>query len=280
MNEIMLPLNVLLTKRCNANCMFCVEKTVEDTKDNLTWRDYTTIINQMIDEDMVTDVLLLGGEPLYVKGIIDLIHSLKKPPIITTNAHRLVHDKGFREEFSKLPIKAVNISLPHYDDNGRSELMGSYLFSNRALQEALQHLPFSLRVNTLLIKGYIDNVSEIERLANWCIEMGVTGLKVAELTARRPEIHDFIRNEVIEFNRDHYIPIPDPKLRETCYKEGGTVFWREISGCSVFFNAPPDKALSGGKDRTGNFYHRVLFNDGLLGYSWRRADHLLLSDDL
>lgn len=270
-----LALNVLLTKRCNADCLFCIEKTVLKTKDARTWQDFATNINRLIDLGMVQDVLLLGGEPLYFEGILDLIKALKIPPIITTNGHRLVSDQKFLADFVKLKIRALNISLSHYDESKRAELMQRHLFSNNDLKKALGHLPFAFRINTLLLKGYIDSRKEIEKMARFCAEIGASELKVGELVGRSAVIHDFIETGVVKFNYDHYTPIPIKKLFQLCHEQGGTFPWKKIHGVSVLFNAPPDIALAGGKASDGTHYHRVLFNDGLLGYSWRREDGLI-----
>jgi molybdenum cofactor biosynthesis enzyme MoaA len=233
-----LPLLVLLTKKCNAHCKFCVENTIENPSDSMTWEGFAHIINKAVGQNLVEDILLLGGEPLYFDGIIELIQALNKAPIITTNMHRLVAEKDFLYELSRLRIKALNISLPHYDENKRAKVMGRFLFTNMELATALSELSLPVYVNTLLIKGCIDNIAEIERMAEFCSENGAIGLKVRELTAINRNIHDFVSPEIIEFN------------------------------------APPDRAMKGGRDITGKHYHRVLFNDGFWGYSWRRHDGL------
>jgi molybdenum cofactor biosynthesis enzyme MoaA len=270
-----LPLNVLLTKRCNADCLFCIEKTVLKTKDARTWQDFARDINLLIDRGMVTDVLLLGGEPLYFEGILDLIKALKVPPIITTNGHRLVSDPKFLAEFSTLKLRALNISLSHFDEAKRAELMQRHLFTNQSLKTALKGLPFNIRINNLLLKDFIETESDITQMAEFCSDLGVAELKVGELVGRSTAIHDFIENGVVKFNHDHYAPIPVKELFDLCHVQGGTFPWKSIAGVSVLFNAPPDIALAGGKDTTGSHYHRVLFNDGLLGYSWRRDDGVM-----
>jgi MoaA/NifB/PqqE/SkfB family radical SAM enzyme len=240
----------------------------------MTWEGFAHIINKAVGQNLVEDILLLGGEPLYFDGIIELIQALNKAPIITTNMHRLVAEKDFLYELSRLRIKALNISLPHYDENKRAKVMGRFLFTNMELATALSELSLPVYVNTLLIKGCIDNIAEIERMAEFCSENGAIGLKVRELTAINRNIHDFVSPEIIEFNRNHYIPIPVKSLYAQCHKNGGTFFWKNIHNIPVVFNAPPDRAMKGGRDITGKHYHRVLFNDGFWGYSWRRHDGL------
>lgn len=264
-----LPLNVLLTKRCNAACVFCVEETKTNTPDRHSWQEFAAEINNLIEQGLVSDVLLLGGEPLYFRGILELVNALTIPPIITTNGHRLIHDSGFRSEFSKLKLRGLNFSLPHYAERQRTRLMGQLLATNQQLRETISQLPFPVRVNTLLLKNYIDSLTEVQVMAYFCQSIGAKELKVGEVTARNPAYHDFIQEQVVRFNSDHYVPIPDAQCWQECHKQGGTSFFADIDGVRVFFNAPPDYV-----DKSKPYF-RVLFNDGALGYTWRREDGLI-----
>jgi MoaA/NifB/PqqE/SkfB family radical SAM enzyme len=269
-----LPLNALITRSCNADCRFCVEKTRDDTKGRLDGGRVVAVVNDAIRRGLVGDVLLLGGEPLYHPDIEAMVRGLLRPPIITSNGTRLVRDRAFRERFARLPVKALNISLPHYDAVRRREVMGRHLFDNGELSEALSGLPFPVRVNCLLMKGYVDSLDEIEKMAAFCAGLGVRELKMGELTARDPGIHDFVAPEVVAFNRAHYVAVPVPDIARHLHRVGGTVAWRKFSGVDVLFNAAPNVAQRGGLDEDGNHYHYVLFNDGRIGFSWRRADGL------
>ena len=231
-----------------------------------------TFLNGAVADGLVQDILLLGGEPLHHPDIELLIGRLDMPPIVTTNASRLVTDTAFRRRFARLRLKALNISLPHHSEARRAEVMGVHLFDNGALAAALAELPFPVRINCLLLRGWIDDVAGVEAMARFGATLGAGELKAAELTATDTAAHDFVAPEVREFNRQHYVRIPDEGMAALAHREGGTHFWRLVDGVRVLFNAAPDVALPGGRDRDGGLYHRVLFNDGMLGNSWRRAD--------
>lgn len=274
-----LPLNVLLTKRCNAGCSFCVEKTVDDIQDNATPQEFIIDINYMILKNMVSEVLLLGGEPLYYRGILEVIDGLKIAPIITTNGYRLIHDVNFRKEIisRKDKIKAINISIPHHTTIIRNNLMRYDGFDNFQLRDLigdLRDVGISVRINTVLLKNYIQTLDDVVEMAKFTRLAGATELKLMELTGKDEKIHNFIRSEVLQFNSHSYAAIPDIKMLIQCHKHGGTHLWKEIKGVKVYFNAPPRSAMAGGMDKDGNFYHRVLFNDRKIGFSWNRSDGL------
>ena len=283
-SEDKLPLNVLLTRRCNASCAFCIEKTVVDIQDKSTAEDFIQNINFMLSNNMVSDVLLLGGEPLYFRGILDVIDKIGTKPIITTNAHRLVFDLDFRKEFIARndKIKALNISIPHYNSKVRDNIMGYKGFTNHHLRDLMNDIDgrINVRINTPIIKEYIQTEEDISSMAEFVKHVGAIELKMVELTGKDKSSHTFIRPEVLQFNTYSYAPIPDTDLLIRCHKFGGTLFWKYIKGIRVYFNAPPDNALCGGMDSTGKYYHRVLFNDGKIGFSWNRADGLLTMDEV
>lgn len=270
-----LALNVITTKRCNYVCPYCVEHTNRSSYGEPDWEDLSSTINKMDSLGMVTDTSLLGGDPLYYKGIIELIPSLTSKPIITTNGYRFVDDPDFFNKFRSVAknIKALNISLPHYEEGKRAVMSGTgHSFSNEELKNVITKLSghVNIRINTLLMRGYIDSLDEIQKMIYFTREIGVRELKIGELTGKDASIHGFIDLKTIQFNNEHYLPIPVESCYQKCHEEGATTFWKNENGVDVFFNAPPDELMFGGKDKNGNYYQRVLFEDGLIGYSWNR----------
>jgi len=102
--------------------------------------------------------------------------------------------------------------------------------------------------------------------------MGFGSVKFGELTARTNDVHYFVSSSVIKYNAEHYVSIPVQEFYEKCHNIGGTFLWKEVDSLRVYFNAPPDKSISGGLDIDGKIYHRVLFCDQKLGNSWNRYD--------
>jgi len=207
---------------------------------------------------------LLGGELLYCPRITQVISELNIHPIITTNGHRL-RDKSFRENLDYQKIKAMNISLPHYDHAKRIEIMRCQGLSNPDLEEIVKNIPLQVRINALLINGYIDSLDEVHKMIEFAKYHGAHSIKFGEITGNNESSHDFVSDEVMRYNVEHYCKIPISEMYKKCHEIGGTHYYDNISGIDVYFNSAPDFALSGGRDKNGKYYHAVLFNDGMQG---------------
>ncbi len=264
-------LNMLLTRNCNYNCLFCIEKTKEDIKDSSSPDIFLRKANYLIDSSLIDEVLLLGGEPLYYPYITGIINGLHINPIITTNAHRLL-DAAFCRQLDFKKIKAMNISIHHYDPYKRREVTGSSCLSNADLERIVRQVGIPIRMNALLMKDYIGSEQEINRMIMFARAMGIQSIKFSELTGVNESTHDFVDAEVLKYNQLQYCQIPVREMREKCHEFGGSHFYKSIDGIGVFFNSAPDFALAGGKDKRGRYYHAVLFNDLMMGFSWRRND--------
>lgn len=263
---------MLLTRRCNYDCSFCIEKTKEDTQDNSSLETLLGKANYLINHQLVNEVLLLGGEPLYYKHIFDLIGGLNVSPILTTNGHRFLDD-SFVKQLDFERIKAVNLSLPHYEETKRREIMRSNeSLTNEEVTKIVSRIPVPVRLNVVLMRNYIGSEEEIGRMIEFASSIGIKSIKFGELTGINEATHDFVAEEVLRFNQAQYRQIPIKEMREKCHALGGSHFYKNISGVDVYFNSAPDFALSGGRDKNGKYYHAVLFNCGFLGFSWRRAD--------
>ena len=266
-------LNMLLSRVCNYDCAFCIEKTKEDTRDDSSLDTFLRKANHLIDSSLVDEVLLLGGEPLYYRGIAELIRGLHVKPIITTNGYRLL-DESFTRQIDLGRIKAMNISLPHHDHSKRQEVIRTPCLSDEELEKVVLNAGMPVRMNVVLMRDYIGTAGEIDMMIEFARALGITSIKFGELTGVDGSTHDFIDPEVLRFNQSQYCPIPIQEMREVCHEKGGTHFYKNIRGIDVFFNSAPDFALAGGRDKRGRYYHAVLFNDGKLGFSWRRQDGL------
>lgn len=269
-----LTLNVLPTRVCNADCPFCIEKTKADVQAERPAKDIAADINALTDAGLVSEVLLLGGEPLYYRGLEELCKSIKIKPIITTNGCRLMDDPRFLKRFSKLPIAALNISVPHYEPDKRVALMRYKGFSNQALFAALRVLTMPVRINTLLVKKYIDSLTEMGKMILFARQAGVKELAFKELTASDPALHDFIADPVLAFNAKNYVRIKE--ICDACGVKGNTVTWKTVAGLKVLYTGTATRDLSTRDHedfiRKYGPVQRVLFNDGKIGFTWRRED--------
>jgi molybdenum cofactor biosynthesis enzyme MoaA len=149
-------LNILLTRMCGNDCLFCIEKTKEDTEDDSTLDTFLRKANHLIDNSLVDEVLLLGGEPLSYGHIFEIIEGLHIKPIITTSAYPLL-DSSFFTQMDFQKIKAMNISVPHYDQVKRREMMGGPCLSDSDLSDIVGKVGIPIRMNTVLMRDYIGS---------------------------------------------------------------------------------------------------------------------------
>jgi molybdenum cofactor biosynthesis enzyme MoaA len=265
-----LPLSVLLTKKCQAACKFCIEKPKKYGRDLLKSDGFIYWINKMIDRNMVSNILLLGGEPTLFPNIIPMIDNIKLPSILTTNGEIFIKNGRFRKNLIDSNLEALNISIHHYKEHPRHFVTGAQLFSNLDLYHAISDLTIKqnrkITINTLLIKDYIDSMEKITKMINFVGSMGLTQIKFARLTGDKQkylqkDIHSFIEsskvqidevNTVIEKNRQH----------------NGRILWKIYKSVKVYLQPVPKDTFT----ERGYAEHRILFNDGMIGHSWNRDD--------
>lgn len=90
-------LGLLLSTDCNLNCVYCgiSDRRLKDRGKSLTASEYCNIINQAGNIGSRSVLLGANGEPLFTKGLPDIIESIKKInniPVIFTNATILGND--------------------------------------------------------------------------------------------------------------------------------------------------------------------------------------------
>lgn len=109
---------LLLTRRCNLNCSFCIVAKSRATQDikqfDMKFDQFSKIINHEAFNRSLY-IMLSGGEPLLNENIFEMIHYLKKQKrlvAMTTNGTLL---GGKIDALMREKIDSINISV--YDTN-------------------------------------------------------------------------------------------------------------------------------------------------------------------
>lgn len=129
-------LRLSVTDRCNLRCIYCRPPEgldLTDTRPILTIEELFEIARVAVTELGLPKVRLTGGEPLYRRGIVDLVRLISPLPgledfAMTTNA---VMMPRFASELKEAGLHRVNISLDSMDPerflrvtrNGRLEMV-------------------------------------------------------------------------------------------------------------------------------------------------------------
>jgi molybdenum cofactor biosynthesis enzyme MoaA len=249
----MLPLRVLLTKKCNSNCIFCIEKTKNVVIDRMSDLMFARKINKMIDMKMVSGVSLLGGEPLIFPNIVRLINNLKMHPFVTTNGTKFVKDPIFREVLMQSKMRAMNLSFHHYEEKKREEL-GSKLFTNEEMMKAIGSLSKEnkdkITVNTLMMKDYCGTMEDMNKMIDFVGHIGLRQIKFMKFLMPK-NLTDETSKFIMKHKPDEIKEIED---NSNYYKEDGRILWKIRNGVTVYLHP------------SYNMYNncRIMFSDGVV----------------
>ena len=176
--EPALRLYIKVTDYCNANCKFCANGSCTDFgKIDLEKLEF--VIRYLKDNNRLHSISLTGGEPMInpdlVNKILNLIWSVDSriQVQISTNGLNLKEISNFDNPNN---LESIHISRHHYDDSKNIEIFDSNSIATTSdimfLQEFLTNKKI-ININTVSIKGYIDNLNEIKNMLDYVGETGV-----------------------------------------------------------------------------------------------------------
>jgi GTP 3',8-cyclase len=113
-------LRLSVTDRCNLRCIYCRPAEgldLSNTRPILAIEELYQVAHVAVTELGIPKLRLTGGEPLYRRGIVDLVRLLSPLPGLedlgmTTNAVMLPH---FAADLKEAGLQRVNISLDSMD---------------------------------------------------------------------------------------------------------------------------------------------------------------------
>jgi GTP 3',8-cyclase len=153
-------LRISLTDNCNLRCFYCMPEEEYDFTPHkkLMQVDEIEAITKIFVDNGVKKIRLTGGEPLVRKDAEHIIEALAKLPVkltMTTNGIRL-HD--FIDQFERIGLKSLNISLDTLDKDKFHLLTKRDYFQKvyDNIQLAISR-NFHVKVNMVVIKNMNDN---------------------------------------------------------------------------------------------------------------------------
>lgn len=176
--EPSLRLYIKVTDYCNADCKFCANGTCTDFgKIDLIKLEF--VIRYLKENNRLHSISLTGGEPMInpdiVNDILNLIWNIDKniDVQISTNGLNLRKIASFDNPNN---LESVHISRHHYDDKKNIEIFGTKTIATTEdimfLQDALTNKKI-ININTLAMKGYIENLENIKRMLDYVGDTGV-----------------------------------------------------------------------------------------------------------
>ncbi len=170
--------DIKLLDACDGRCPFCIEKDCPPTGKTKLSR-----IKESLHKLKPKSALLLGGEPLLLRR---KLHELMEdfPDIeffMTTNGSMLGHTDMLHEVTKHLSW--LNISIHHFDLASHEALTGIKL-TTLMLRKAIavcHSEKCNVRINTVLLRGYLDSTNKIKRMALFASLLGANSIRFSEV---------------------------------------------------------------------------------------------------
>lgn len=155
-------LRLSVTDLCNYRCTYCLPDGYQGKAkpDELTLSEIETLAATFA-RNGTRKIRLTGGEPTLRRDLADIIAVCKAQPQIesvalTTNAFRLA---ALFPAYRAAGLDKLNISIDSFDPETFYRITGKRECSNilRALDGILEQGFYGIKVNTLLLRRYIDH---------------------------------------------------------------------------------------------------------------------------
>jgi len=278
------------TTACNANCPFCISRMtplsgVNQKLQETNWINFRKAC-EMAKMNGVNTVLLTGkGEPLlFPDQITSFLKEIEKYafPIIEMQTNALVIGRDFKKlnpylgKWRNLGLNTFVISIVHYKDEENKKIYSpnaDYINLEKTITY-LHEKGFSVRLNCIMIKDFIDTIEEVKNLVGFCKKN-----EVEQLTLKPVEMLKNQNTPQAKWAKDNLIPIKvQKKIQLFLEKEGnrlrtldfgGVVY--DLYGQNVCFT----DCLTG-RPFTEDLRQLIFFPDGHLRYYWQYQGAILL----
>ena len=175
-----------ITRRCNLNCIHCYNFGGISTKHELEIiPNYKNIIDRVVQAG-INHIHLLGGEPLLVKGLLDLLHyAHRKDVFISINTNGTLLTPNLINELIQSNVSQLTISLDGATESTNDDIrgIGNYKLVTENIKQTISCIEQAkctmlVQVATVITKR---NLSTIHKLPRVLRDMGVKYLDVLKL---------------------------------------------------------------------------------------------------
>ncbi len=196
-----LKLTIKLTDSCNCSCPFCSNKNMKDFGE-IDFKKIEKVIRELDRTGLLTRISITGGEPMLypeeLNRLINLIISIddKIDIGVTTNGFNL---RMFADFDNVEKIEGLHISRHHYDDGINRKIFNNDCIATsddiKFLQSKLKD-KLIININTVLVKGYIDNFEEVKKMCEYVDNLGVKRIGIISLL----RLNDYSKEHFVNFN--------------------------------------------------------------------------------
>lgn len=209
---------VKVTNGCNAHCAFCSNAGYSGINAEFDYDKLWRIVDELIAKKiLVNRINITGGEPATIPHVVNRIldqASVKR----YEDLHLHLNTNGLLAASQTLMRhhrwNSISMSLHHYDKNTLSEIYGT-----KIPDEAFRFNGVNMDIvnaSCNLIRGYIDSGSEVEKMLQFAISLGLPRLGFVALM----KVNNYCREHYVDFNEIDFEAIPHLYFTESRNRGG------------------------------------------------------------
>ena len=193
---------VKVTKGCNARCLFCCNAESKEEPSTFDIPKLMAIIHELRDKGIcVNRINITGGEPSIVSPLVcKILASIENEGLDDIHLH--LNTNGLLQQSQELMRHprwdSISMSLHHYDLSKLSELYGCRIPEKALCLEGIDRQKLNSSCN--LIKGYIDNAREAQKMLDFNLDLGIHRIGFVALM------------KVNSFCKEHFVDLEDIQL--------------------------------------------------------------------
>ena len=278
------------TTACNANCPFCISKMtpksgVSEKLQKTNWINFRKAC-EMAKTSGVNTVLFTGkGEPLlFPNQITEFLKEMKKFnfPIVELQTNALEFERNtkklnpYLKRWRNLGLNTFVLSIVHYKDKENKKIYSpnADYVNLKNIMKYLHENGFSIRLNCIMINGFIDKIEEVLNMVDFCKKN-----EVEQLTLKPVEMIKNQNTPQAKWTLKNLIPIKvQKKIQLFLEKKGNRLRTLDSGGVVYDFNGQNvcfTDCLAG-KPFTKDLRQLIFFPDGHLRYYWQYQGAILL----
>lgn len=197
---------VKVTKGCNAHCLFCSNAGCPAPKGDFNINKLVDIIHELRAAGIKVNRLnITGGEPAVVSPlVIRILETVEQVKFDDIHLH--LNTNGLLPQSQDLMRHprwdSISVSLHHYDLSKLAELYGCHIPNNAFQFDGINLQRVNASCN--LVKGYIDNVTEVHNMLDFCIDHNIPRLGFVALM----QVNDFCKDHFVDLKEIYLEDIP------------------------------------------------------------------------
>jgi molybdenum cofactor biosynthesis enzyme MoaA len=281
---------VVGNKACNATCPYCVSKMTpgcEIDKAHVPNLRNFRIACRLAREAGATTLLFTGkGEPTLFAKQISMYMGLQATqefPLIELQTNGIIIEEKYDEyiahlrDWYDLGMTTVSLSIAHFSpqENVKIFTNGEMKYNPWEVVNILHEVGFSVRINCVLMHGYVQHPSDVEALMDMCNVFDVEQTTVRSIT--RPDKSE--SPEVAKWVDEHRIDGIEQRLMAYLENDGAFRLLELPHGAVVYDwrgqNICVNNCLTSSKDPE-NIRQLIYFPDGKLRYDWKYKGAIIL----